>query len=496
MNKQHILALLLLLCCFSASYGQAGKNKYVLLDYDKAYFVDISVDTTLRLNQLPEYKNKIGARFTTPHKVHCDFKILYLWKDNYVMQMLLDNVTQVSSDSVNIDSIKHKFFDAWAFDETGDYVNEYHNKSLFNVHPDIFYQGQYLLEYNNNIFKIQPSYINILRCAPTISRWQINADYFEYPFMYSNFEPTNILNYPKDILKDPSLILRFRFMPNLPADKEIKNFICDHWFWTWGTVDMYIPESLSFNNIGNKKYQYKAGSEQYPEIENIFVKPIEVGNQKAYYQITYNKSYWDGVLQRSSSKYLYLPNVFFLKQFNSDFSFKIKIKINGQPLNGFIQSYTDDFKPKMHSTQRDKSERLAEIKDENDDQIPTNQLLSSPVPIKDSETDGIFEYTGVPPEGWNAFKDYINNSLRYPDSARKAKLQGNVSCEIIINKDGSIGNVKVINGIEPSLDAEAVRVLQAMPNWEPLRIWDPTQKVFWRFKSRVKVEVEFRLSDQ
>ncbi len=73
------------------------------------------------------------------------------------------------------------------------------------------------------------------------------------------------------------------------------------------------------------------------------------------------------------------------------------------------------------------------------------------------------------PGGDEGLRQYIYNYnvLKYPEDAEKNGKQGRVICTFIIEKDGSVTNVKSINSVYPSLDNEAVRVFQNMPKWEP-----------------------------
>lgn len=73
----------------------------------------------------------------------------------------------------------------------------------------------------------------------------------------------------------------------------------------------------------------------------------------------------------------------------------------------------------------------------------------------------------VYPGGETAMQAFIVENLKYPVEAQKAGLQGRVTVRYIVNKTGEISNITVIRGVDPSLDAEAVRVIKAMPNWVP-----------------------------
>lgn len=71
------------------------------------------------------------------------------------------------------------------------------------------------------------------------------------------------------------------------------------------------------------------------------------------------------------------------------------------------------------------------------------------------------------PGGQSAMKSWINSNLRYPASAEEKGIQGTVVCSFIVERDGSITNIQVEQGVDPSLNKEAVRVLKAMPRWTP-----------------------------
>lgn len=71
------------------------------------------------------------------------------------------------------------------------------------------------------------------------------------------------------------------------------------------------------------------------------------------------------------------------------------------------------------------------------------------------------------PGGMVAFMDYLIQNMKYPEDAEKQKVEGHVIARFIVETDGSISDVNVVKQVFPSLDAEAIRVLQAMPKWTP-----------------------------
>ena len=71
------------------------------------------------------------------------------------------------------------------------------------------------------------------------------------------------------------------------------------------------------------------------------------------------------------------------------------------------------------------------------------------------------------PGGMQALLNYLMENVKYPEDAEKQKIEGRVIAVFVVETDGSISNVEVVKPVFPSLDAEAVRVLSAMPKWTP-----------------------------
>ena len=71
------------------------------------------------------------------------------------------------------------------------------------------------------------------------------------------------------------------------------------------------------------------------------------------------------------------------------------------------------------------------------------------------------------PGGENALSDFISKNLRYPIFAKENGIQGRVQVSFIVEKDGSLTDFVITQSAHPSLDKEAIRVLQSMPKWNP-----------------------------
>lgn len=94
------------------------------------------------------------------------------------------------------------------------------------------------------------------------------------------------------------------------------------------------------------------------------------------------------------------------------------------------------------------------------------------------------EFTG----GKVALIDFLRKNVSYPVEAMSNGIQGTVIVAFIVNKDGSIGDVEVVRSIDPLLDAEAVRVVKAMPNWAPARNQDKP------VRSKFRLPISFKLN--
>jgi protein TonB len=71
------------------------------------------------------------------------------------------------------------------------------------------------------------------------------------------------------------------------------------------------------------------------------------------------------------------------------------------------------------------------------------------------------------PNGQDALMRYLMENLRYPQDARNERIQGTVFVTFVVEKDGSVTDVRTLRGVAPSLDEESIRVVKAMPKWEP-----------------------------
>lgn len=90
------------------------------------------------------------------------------------------------------------------------------------------------------------------------------------------------------------------------------------------------------------------------------------------------------------------------------------------------------------------------------------------------------------PGGQSAMSDYIKNNIHYPVDCEMTRKYARVVLSFVVDKDGSIYNIKVIRGVNEYLDAEAVRVVKSMPKWVPAEISGV------KVRSACRIPVKFR----
>lgn len=81
----------------------------------------------------------------------------------------------------------------------------------------------------------------------------------------------------------------------------------------------------------------------------------------------------------------------------------------------------------------------------------------------------------------NSFSKWVNSKLVYPEIAKENGVQGRVTLQFTVGTDGSVSNVTVLRGVDPSLDKEAVRIVSSSPKWTPGRQRERPVKVTYTF---------------
>lgn len=101
--------------------------------------------------------------------------------------------------------------------------------------------------------------------------------------------------------------------------------------------------------------------------------------------------------------------------------------------------------------------------------VSANVKAKEPAEEIDTDNDAFNVVEQMPqfPGGEIELMKFISENVKYPEAASKAGTQGRVVAQFIVEADGSITNVKVLKNVSDEIDAEAVRVIKAMPKWKP-----------------------------
>lgn len=123
--------------------------------------------------------------------------------------------------------------------------------------------------------------------------------------------------------------------------------------------------------------------------------------------------------------------------------------------------------------------------DEGKNEIP---VYGNKVNIPEPEViEELHYYVEEMPEFRGNVFEFLSDNLKYPTIAQEIGLQGKVTCQFVVNKDGSITDIVVIKGVDPSLDKEAIRVIKSMPNWKPGRLNGKPVRVRFTLPVRFKL---------
>jgi len=120
------------------------------------------------------------------------------------------------------------------------------------------------------------------------------------------------------------------------------------------------------------------------------------------------------------------------------------------------------------SDENDKSAQTNLKSDSHDTKLSSNGSgnngeadVEEPVPFDIIEDQPIF------PGGTDALIKYLGDNIKYPTKAKEAGISGTVTISFIVEKDGSVSNVKVVHGIGGGCNEEAIRIVSLMPKWTP-----------------------------
>ena len=128
--------------------------------------------------------------------------------------------------------------------------------------------------------------------------------------------------------------------------------------------------------------------------------------------------------------------------------------------------------PEVIEVVETKVETTIDIRTEDDASRVQQETYVPPPPPKpkvEEVTEEIFVVVEEQPEfpgGNTAMMKFLSDNIKYPVIAQENGIQGRVITNFVVERDGSITDVQVVRGVDPSLDKEAIRVIQSMPKWK------------------------------
>lgn len=137
------------------------------------------------------------------------------------------------------------------------------------------------------------------------------------------------------------------------------------------------------------------------------------------------------------------------------------------------------------SYQEDSSKRI--VYAPNGDMVDWEDINIDDEPTDTNEIYMVVEDSPQFPGGLQALLDYLHDNIKYPESCRRDSIQGRVIISFVVEKDGSINSAEIVKGVHEQLDAEALRVIDAMPKWKPGKQRGKTVRV------KYAIPVNFRL---
>ena len=100
------------------------------------------------------------------------------------------------------------------------------------------------------------------------------------------------------------------------------------------------------------------------------------------------------------------------------------------------------------------------------------------------------EEMAEPIEGFNTIYQFVQDNLIYPEEAKNKGIAGRVFVEFVVEEDGTITNVRILQGLHPDLDEEAIRIVNMFPKWKPGKISGKP------VRCRYQIPISFILSNE
>ena len=155
-------------------------------------------------------------------------------------------------------------------------------------------------------------------------------------------------------------------------------------------------------------------------------------------------------------------------------------------------SKEDEIKTQEELTQTETAFGASDF-DQGTDDVTVVREIKNEVVVEEKKPEPEKIFTAVEenpkfPGGEKAMYEYLSKNIRYPEMAAQNNIQGRVTVQFVVEKDGSIGEVKVVRGKDPDLDKEAVRVVKSMPKFIPGKMNGQAVRVWYTLPINFKLQ--------
>ena len=150
--------------------------------------------------------------------------------------------------------------------------------------------------------------------------------------------------------------------------------------------------------------------------------------------------------------------------------------------------------PEVIEVVETKVETTIDIRTEDDASRVQQETYVPPPPPKpkvEEVTEEIFVVVEEQPEfpgGNTAMMKFLSDNIKYPVIAQENGIQGRVITNFVVERDGSITDVQVVRGVDPSLDREAIRVVKSMPKWKAAKMTGRSVKCYFNLPISFKIQ--------
>lgn len=155
-------------------------------------------------------------------------------------------------------------------------------------------------------------------------------------------------------------------------------------------------------------------------------------------------------------------------------------------------SKEDEIKTQEELTQTETAFGASDF-DQGTDDVTVVREIKNEVVVEEKKPEPEKIFTAVEespkfPGGDKAMYEFLSKNIRYPEMAAQNNIQGRVTVQFVVEKDGSIGEVKVVRGKDPDLDKEAVRVVKSMPKFIPGKMNGQAVRVWYTLPINFKLQ--------